>query len=119
MTRAVQTHATMAINRQTWWHQYGRPASPVKAGLRPPPAAPKAEAPQRPTSRFGANCSGSAQTNYLQPIPALRHTNHHVLSIHVPAARSIKKSHSLSGEEPSMSGDGASLAAPLPRSPSM
>src|SRR5215470_15577400 len=37
MTRAA--HAKMAINRQTRWHEYGRPASPVKAGLRPPPSA--------------------------------------------------------------------------------
>src|ERR1700730_18496006 len=29
----------LAINRQTRWHEYGRPASPVKAGLRPPPSA--------------------------------------------------------------------------------
>jgi len=44
MTRAAQsgmkiTERAVAINRQTRWHEYGRPASPVKAGLRPPPSA--------------------------------------------------------------------------------
>ena len=44
MIRAAQsgmktTERTVAINRQTRWHEYGRPASPVKAGLRPPPSA--------------------------------------------------------------------------------
>jgi hypothetical protein len=28
------------ISRQTRWHEYGRAAGPVKAGLRPPPSAP-------------------------------------------------------------------------------
>jgi hypothetical protein len=44
MIRAAQssmktTERAVAINRQTRWHEYGGPASPVKAGLRPPSAA--------------------------------------------------------------------------------
>ena len=35
----AMSQATMSISRQTRWHEYGRPASPVKAGLRPPPSA--------------------------------------------------------------------------------
>ena len=39
MPRTTRTHAkmdaqSMSISRQTRWHQYGRPAIPVKAGLR-------------------------------------------------------------------------------------
>jgi hypothetical protein len=44
MIRAAQsgmkiTKRAVAINRQSRWTEYGRPASPVKAGLRPPPSA--------------------------------------------------------------------------------
>ena len=45
MIRAAQIHAKPMsrehINRQTRWPECGRPASPVKAGLRPPPSAAK------------------------------------------------------------------------------
>ena len=44
MIRAAQsgmktTEPMVALSRQTRWPEYGRPASPVKAGLRPPPSA--------------------------------------------------------------------------------
>jgi len=39
MTRAGRPTQSMSTSRQTRRHEYGRPASPVKAGLRPPPSA--------------------------------------------------------------------------------
>jgi hypothetical protein len=46
MIRAAQSDMKIseraaAINRQSRWTEYGRPASPVKAALRPPPSAAK------------------------------------------------------------------------------
>src|SRR5438876_5592000 len=41
LTRPQRTAASMALNRQTRWPERSRTASPVKAGLRPPPPAAK------------------------------------------------------------------------------
>jgi hypothetical protein len=40
-SKAKVTEAAIAVSRQTLWPESGRPASPVKAGLRPPPLAAK------------------------------------------------------------------------------
>src|SRR6478752_10759992 len=39
LTQANMAERSMAISHQTRWHEYGRPATPVKAGLRPSPSA--------------------------------------------------------------------------------